>query len=262
MLIQSKQIFYVNSRNRIDGSDSNFSYQLNLQDQDYDKAVVLQMSIPKSYYLVQSGKNTFILDEITQQTTIALPPGTYTRTNLRSTLETLLTNSSQRGWTYSVSVPSSTDAETGKFTFTVSNNSSEQPSFIFTDNLFEIMGFDGNMTYTFNSDALVSVNVINLQKESTLFLHSDICANKGDNILQCVDDPDYGHISYVCPDVEAYSKNITSKGNNIYNFYLADENDNMIDLNGQNIVFTLMLYKQETMKACTSVYEIKSPRIC
>ncbi len=40
---------------------------------------------------------------------------------------------------------------------------------------------------------------------------------------------------------------ITNK-NNIYNFYLTDEDGVEIDLNGQNIVFTLMLFKKDQCK--------------
>ena len=46
-------IYYVNSRNRINttDSDSNFSFYFqNLQDNEFDRVVVLSASIPKSFY--------------------------------------------------------------------------------------------------------------------------------------------------------------------------------------------------------------------
>ena len=61
-LISSKRLFYIDSHNRLNGT-SNFLYQLDYKDEDYDYCVVLQPSIPKSYYLVQSGQNTFHYEE-------------------------------------------------------------------------------------------------------------------------------------------------------------------------------------------------------
>ena len=59
-LLTEKRIFYINSRDRLAGTDANFSYSLAIQNNEiFDHAVVLQMEIPKSYYLVQTDYNTF-----------------------------------------------------------------------------------------------------------------------------------------------------------------------------------------------------------
>ena len=58
-LIETQRIFYVDSHFRLSGTHSDFTYQFDFQGQNYDYAVVLQATIPKSYYLVQSGRNTF-----------------------------------------------------------------------------------------------------------------------------------------------------------------------------------------------------------
>ncbi len=57
----------------------------------------------------------------------------------------------------------------------------------------------------------------------------------------------YSNVIWTCPDVEAYSKKMVNSKNNIYNFYLTDEDGVEIDLNGQNIVFTLMLFKKDNI---------------
>ena len=63
-LITSKRIFYINTRSRLSGTDSNFTYSLPMPpNAEYDKACVLQCSIPKSYYLIEAGYNTFQLRE-------------------------------------------------------------------------------------------------------------------------------------------------------------------------------------------------------
>ena len=84
--------------------------------------------------------------------------------------------------------------------------------------------------------------------EDSIFIHSDIANTGTDNALQeilGVQNTDYANIIYLCPDVEAYDKPITNKNNNVYFFQLTDEDGAQIDLNGQNIVFTLMLFKKD-----------------
>src|SRR3954463_4082263 len=60
-IITSKRLFYCDSHNRVAGSHSNFSLQLEYKNENYDHCVILQATIPKSYYLIQSGKNYFTL---------------------------------------------------------------------------------------------------------------------------------------------------------------------------------------------------------
>ena len=140
--------------------------------------------------------------------------------------------------------------DTGLYTFTVSGNSGVQPRFIIGEYLYEQLGFEPNTDNVFTADTLTSIKVVKFQLEDSIFLHSDIATNNQDNVLQeilGVQNTDYANIIYVCPDVEAYAKPISSKTNNIYNFYLTDEDGTEINLNGQNIVFTLMLFKKDTI---------------
>ena len=253
-LISNKRIFYINSRNRLTGTDSDFTYTLDYKNEDYDYVVVLQASIPKSYYLVQHGKNTFVLNEDGNQTQVTVPEGNYTRTSFMAQLQTSLNAASFHHWSYSVTIPSlSTTGDTGKYTYSVSGNGGIQPQFIIGSSLFEQLGFNEDTTYSFVGDELISANVIKLQIEDTLFIHSDIASNGVDNVLQevfAVDSPDFGNLLWVCPDVEAYSKQLGTNKSNSYRFYLTDEDGNSIDLNGQNFVMTIMLYKKQ------NVYEL------
>ena len=250
-LIISKRIFYVDSHNKLSGTHSNFSYYLEYQKEEYDHAVVLQATIPKSYYLVQAGKNTFVLEENGNQVVISLPIGNYSRTSFRFQLQEQLNNNSPQGYTYVMSIPNvQQSADTGLYTWTVSNNGGVQPSFIVGDWLYEQLGFNPNTTYNFVGNSLTSINVVKFQLKDSLFIHSDIANNGIDNVLQEMlgsYSTDFSAITYVCPDVEAYAKPISSSGNNTYNFYLTDEDGVEIDLNGQNIVFTLMLFKKDPM---------------
>ena len=142
-LIISKRIFYVDSHNKLSGTHSNLSYYLEYQNEDYDHAVVLQATIPKSYYLIQAGKNTFVLEENGNQVVISLPIGNYSRTSFRFQLQEQLNNNSPQGYTYVMSIPNvQQSADTGLYTWTVSNNGGVQPSFIVGDWLYEQLGFN------------------------------------------------------------------------------------------------------------------------
>jgi hypothetical protein len=93
-----------------------------------------------------------------------------------------------------------------------------------------------------------------LKPETALYLHSNICSNKSDDILQEIytSGATYSSIVFQQFDVESNSKEIAfSQGNNYY-FTLTDENNREIDLNGQNIVLSLMLYKKNTIYSMIS----------
>lgn len=252
MYYTKKQIFYINSRNRKNGSHNNFSYILNIDPrQDFDRVVLLSASIPKSYYLIRTNKNTFTLEEDSVQVTVTIPPGNYNRNSLRIVLQNQLNLVSPNTWTYSVNIDNvARSFDRGKYIFTVSGNGSIQPKFIFTNNVFEVLGFDLNSTNTFVANQLISTNVINLTTENTIFVHSDICQNDtGDNILQEVftsETTTFGYIYWQNNDPKTYAKRYIP-GSNIFQFYLTDEDSNLIDLNGLNINLTIMIYKENNI---------------
>jgi uncharacterized protein YcfL len=109
-----------------------------------------------------------------------------------------------------------------------------------------LLGFDKNSSNSFVANVLTSDNVINLQKESTLYIHSDLVNNDDDNVLQDIftsNSSDYGRITYVNPDIRLNSKRITTI-DNVYRFYLTDENGLDINLNGLNWQMTLVLFNE------------------
>ena len=247
--INEKRLFYIDSHNRISGTHSDFLYELKYKDED-DHVVLLQATIPKSYYLVQSGQNTFTLQEGISSAIITLPPGNYSRSSFQTQLQSLLNSTSPNHWTYAISIPNTlSTGDTGLYTYTVTGNTS-QPQFIIGNYLYEQLGFDANTTYTFLGNTLVSTNVVKFQLEDSIFIHSDIANNGTDNILQeilAVDTLDYSNITFTCYNVEAYAKPMSTNKNNVYRFYVTDEDDNAINLNGQNVVFTLLLFKKDPL---------------
>jgi len=250
-------IIHVNSRNRISGTDSNFSYEIKLDaTKSYDRVVVLQASVPKTYYLIQSGRNTFGLleGEVKTPVTVTVPEGNYSASSFATVVGALLTLASPNSLTYTITPPTSVRAtNTGKFTFTVRTAGGGIPSstvsFVIGEYLFEQLGFDENMTVDFDvSGNLTSANVVNFQLEDTLFIHSDICNNSNDNILQelnASNTPDFGKIEYTAYYPPMWSRAMTSNSSNKYNFSITDEDGQLMNLNGRNLVLTLLVYKED-----------------
>jgi hypothetical protein len=240
----NKKYFYVNSQNRISGTSSNFTYNLDITDLDVTEAIIMNMTIPKSFYLVNASNCTFTLVTSNGNHTITMPVGNYTRRNFATNLVTQLNLASS--YVFSVTFPGSSSPDTGKYTYTVTGNSGFQPSFIFTDQLYEQLGFEHDSTNVFVANTLISTNVINLQIKSTLFLHSDMITNHDSNILQeisSVTSSSFSNMVYSNNTLDASNK-ITHLSSTV-NFYLTDEDGNPIDLNGLNFEFTLFLFRPD-----------------
>ena len=144
-IITNKKLFYIDSHNRLSGTHSNFTIQVDYKDESFDHCVVLQATIPKSYYLIQPGKNTFVLDENGSQVTITIPIGNYSRSSFAYQLQYQLNQNSPNGWSYVMTKSNNqTTGDNGLYTWTVTNNSGNQPSFIIGEYLYEQLGFDSN----------------------------------------------------------------------------------------------------------------------
>ncbi len=254
---KSHQIFYINSANRNDPekeSDADFSYTIPIDSTiNYDSLCVLAASIPKSYYLIQDGFNTFTLQEGINLATITIPPGNYSYLSFMAVLPGLLNSKSPNGWTYSMSYPNRlTQADTGLFTYSVTGNSG-QPSFITTTNVFEQLGFNQNTTNTFIMNTLVSTSVINFSQEQSLFLHCDCCLNGvgNDDILQEIYDWNSPPMSFIVyqneGNIEGYSKLFRVTSTNVLKFSLTNEFGRVMNLNGRNQLITLLIYKRDNL---------------
>ena len=247
---KEKLFFYIDSRNRLSGTTDDFTYKLNIPRAFNPKqCVLLSASIPKSYYAITdvNNKNQFILSENNNNVTITIEPGNYTRKSLQQKISSKL--NSTGSYTYNVYYSNtsnnlSTQPDTGKFIFEVSGNSSIQPKFIFTNGMYEQMGFSQNTTYTFNTDLLEAPNVIKLVREDALYIHSDLVQSFDNNVLQNIYASNFfnlGVITWDNPTPEWNMKTIGIKDNNTYRFYLSDEEGSRINLNNINMVLTLCI---------------------
>lgn len=249
--MRNKRIYHIDSRQRVSGTNSNFSYKLENMPPNANRCCVLQASIPKSYYLIAEGKNTFTLEEDSTQVVISLDVGDYSRRGIQTHLTTLLNNNSPNGYTYSIDYSTGTEtAQTGKFTFNVSDNGGIQPKFIFGDYIAEELGFEFNNEYDFSGNTLTSLDVVKLIREDTLYIHSDIATNINDNILQeifAVQNDAFSSIVFQQFNHDLNAREITHKDKNVYNFYLTNESgSDEIDLNGINWIIVLAVWADNT----------------
>jgi len=255
-MARDRAVFVVNSANRLSGTNGRFAYQIQLDlNVGYDRVAVLSANIPKTWYMIQDGLNTFELVEGVSTATITIPAGNYTRNSFASTLKTLLNAGSPNAWTYSITIPNTLlQGDTGKYTFSVSGNGLVQPSFVFgSNNIYKQIGFSPSATYTFTSNSLVSTNICNFASEACLFLHSDMCYNKltSDDILQEIFPGGTGYNAYIPftninPELNA--RTLVNKSQ-VYNYYLTDENNVDLVLNGINLVFTVIVWRSSKFES-------------
>lgn len=251
-LLESHIVAYINSNNRIAGTDTNFTHIVNLPARNtYDSVCVLQALIPKSYYLISQEQTNFILHEGALSATISVPAGNYTRRSFQYTISSLLTASSPNGWTYAVSYPNTAQvADTGKFTYTVSGNGFIQPSFEFSSSTYqpcESMGFEIGTVNVFSGNSLTSVNVCRFQAKQALFIKSDCVDNGSSSILQdiVVANTDFSFINFQVGNaggIHANQKQLIHNNRNSFSFAITDDDNVILNTNGLSLSFSVLFW--------------------
>lgn len=254
-LIRSSQTVHINSAFRQSGTDSDFVINIPLKKNNkFTHVAIIDISVPKSYYLIGQGENTFTIRENAIDYIVTIPIGNYNITSFIYVLNNIFQHTSGLNH-YNVSFPDSkTEAQTGKMTFT-HTNTQHNSEFIFGNNhLPEVMGFARGSTNQFvigqNSSSLISTNICNFQRESTLFIHSNLASNSEDDILIelfASGNPDLSNINLNSGDLEEHSKEFIGSQSNSFHFYITDEYRQSLDLNGINLLITLCFYEKNTI---------------
>jgi hypothetical protein len=247
--ISTPVVLSFNSKDRISGSNSSFiSAPIELGYNQFDSVALVQASIPRSFYNVPNSYRTFTLRELGVNYVVSMVAGSYNKINLATNLATQLTAASGNGWTYSVTYPSASQPDTFKYTFSVTGNGANQPSFIFTDSMFRQLGFEESTTYAFTANSLVSANCINLAYVSRAFIKSNVCINAQDDVLEEI--LNYGSYPMLSlayfqqTTFDLNTRNYNSANTNSWLFSLVDSFDQEIDLNGVPWSFSLVFYKR------------------
>ena len=257
-LIKSQQTIHVNSAFRISGNDADFVINLPLKKNNkYTHVAVIDISIPKSYYLVSEGDNKFTIQEDASTFIVEIPIGNYSISSFLYVLNGIFQHTQGLNH-YSCTFPNSkTEAQTGRITFQ-HTNTQHGSDFIFGNgHLPEVMGFNRNSTNSFvagqSHSTLISTNICNFQKESTVFLHSNLASNGGeDDILIelfASGNADLSNINLNSGDLEEHSKEFVGSQSNLFHFYLTDEYRQKLSLNGINCLITLCFYEKQNADA-------------
>lgn len=251
-------IINFNSKDRTSGTNSNFnSLPVDLGNNAFDTVCIVQASLPKSFYNMPTGFNTFILTEqhggTSHSNTVTIPLGSYNRINLQSVLATVLTSASHFGYTYSVSYPPSTQADTFHYTFSVDAPSSRTIYFTFNNSSpFRQLGFDVG-TYTFsyvsaNLHQLESFNSLNLSYILRAFIKTNLVADATDSILEEILNfgsyPASSVVHYQQYNFDMNSRKLSPSSKNSWNFVLQDAFGQEIDLNGIPWAFSVVFYQR------------------
>ena len=254
-MIPRKRFFYLTSGTQLSETNSTFSAEIQIPDnEDYDRVVLTQCLIPLSYYTIANGQNVFVLTEGDQSVNITIPAGNYNTANFPLTVQSQLNINSPNGYNYTITYPDETkDTQTGKLTYTV-DTGILPISFTFptSSDLAIRFGFNIGSTDTFiiNSDmlsTLISANIVDFSALNAILIHSNLVQDSYTDVLQDI----YPtiteiatNISYLCPDPLAYSKKLSSSRIRYVTFSMTDEFNNPLYLNGLDIILTIMIYKE------------------
>ena len=243
------RIYYVNTLQKSSGTNENFKYKFQIPTEEgYDRVVLLSASIPNSFYLIQEGLNTFTLRENGVDAIVTIPPGNYSAKVFARIVGPLMTEASPNQWVYSIALPNqNTEPQTGKFTYSVSGNTSE-PSIICTDLVNEQLGFAAHSINTFTDGKLISSTTVNFGAESALFIHSDIADSGDSDVLQEIyagNTETLSYITYQCTAPELYSKALQTRQSSVFSFSLTNEKKQLMNLNGVDMQLTICLYKKD-----------------
>jgi hypothetical protein len=267
--MHSHFLYYVNSRNRASGTTSNFTVNIEMPggtSETFDSICVIQASIPKSYYLIDTGRNQFNLSETTPMGTstavIQIDPGNYTRRSLASYLQVLLNSGSPNGFKYVVAIPDYVRGpDTGKFLFqvTLGNGNplplNQQPYFTFgaTSSPADQMGFLQNTVHQFVNGQLLSVNICNLQLDEAVYIVCPQISNGNLSVLQEIyaSSPDFSMMQYDVGNsggILANRKILTAAFTNSLHFVIMNSDREELNLNGINVCFSILVWNSEHYK--------------
>jgi hypothetical protein len=170
----------MNSKQRVSGSP--YDYIVNFNDGllkaekgGFMRLTVVEDTINRSWYSIQEGANSFnVVDNFGNVTTITLPIAYYNAIDVRSTLSGLLPS----GWSVTY------DRKTNKFTFTRGNDSTLSYKFVFTNNLYEVLGFrlGEEPTFTIANPSVVSTLPIRVNEENAVCIHTNLPQRKFSSI--------------------------------------------------------------------------------
>lgn len=250
-----RKILYIDSTSQLSTNKNVFTVTVDSDiNSDYDMCSLISAQIPVSFYILQTGYNTFTLREDLQTVVITIPQGNYSVYSFQSTVGALLTASSPNGFTYTLLFNNIfTQVDTGKYIYQCSNTTSLIAfQFPASNAVSEPFGFDPGTTVFFTNGTLQSSNVVSFIPETSIFVHASFVQGATQSgfsdVLACIFSSNaapYSTINYVNPQIYETAKQ-TCNLTKVMTFSLTDEYGSAILLNGGNTIFQILLFKSNS----------------
>jgi len=247
------QIIYVDSDEALSGTPGDFTYQILLNDR-YDRVMVIDANIPKSFYLVSNSANTFITVENSVSRLLTIPIGNYTAattsssSNVSFIVQALSVLNTGSALVYSASV----SAYTNNITFTATGGTWNQLIFPSSSGLYRQFGFAYNSTNTPVANVLAARSPPVMQLSNVVFIRSNLqecdVQQVSGGILQsisCVNNPNLSSIVYQAALDPKYLGKKFSNQQRIYRFWITDADGYSLDLNGCPVNFSLLFFNHD-----------------
>lgn len=234
--IKEKQFVVVSS------NTSSFDYKLVVNHTiPYEFICVSSISIPKSYYALPTDAHiTFILDSVSTQ--IDIPKGNYNPRSLKAVVQGLFPAAKI------FYANPSTQTETNKYVITFSgvSQASIQADNIYLAHMLGIPAINTAVEGVQTGPDVIWTSPICLdyQSHNVILLKSDITKNSQSILQEVFSNGNIYNsaINWECNDLLINAKPIHRIDTDIYKFWLVDENNQLVDLNGGTFVFTLCLF--------------------
>lgn len=264
VIVSSPMLHYYDSAYRENKSEpsTDFHTIINIP-QGHNRMSLMNISIPKSYYLIRSGFNTFTLTD--QNTlvvyTITIPVGNYSISELITQLNTLLSTPTNLHITLSF-IPLN-----GKIRWTTGSNRHYVGSFNMY--LMRVFGWSTDTkTFIHSNPSVDSENVVNFQSLQSITMTCNIVKSnpydyQGGILHQILVNSgiDFSYITFETPHPEALSKDIIVDTSAHVTpvpvrFSLLDDLEKPLDLNGLDVLFQIYTYYEPTTNLPLTQYNL------
>jgi len=253
-------VYHINSRDRVSPSTSASDFYVDFIEpimpiHPDQKIAISQVTIPLSYYQVNSTNNVIIITEVksgvSTQFQVSIPYGNGSASTILTNIGTQLSTASPNGLTYSLVLSSTTGKITFSFTGTATSVTYNSTNDRFTAD--DLLGFYDIVDATIPSGGSYIGGIVNFSglADATAQVRLN---NMAANSIFTTETGNTSTILAQIPIGQGYSFDIISwepshlSGSNFksplqqLHFQITDVRSLPIDFNGKNIQFDLVLY--------------------
>jgi hypothetical protein len=234
---------HVSSSDRIHGSPSDFEIRLKAVT-NHNRVAVTWASIAKSFYMVQSSFNTFVLSGVG---IVTIPIGNYSINEFCSQVTSLITPGT-----------CTFNSKIGKLT--ISHPSASSVVFPASSRLYRIMGFARESTTNFSAGSVTSTNICNFQIHSTVYLLSslvNISNHTYDNLLCALPATSTQYFSFIqflnndprntARLMNPINNDVVSMIDIVASFKLIDEFGDLLEFNNSEHEFEIVTFREDNL---------------